>query len=107
MESAAQKLALSKSIQEEAKKVKAKKTVSITKKSLPIKSKQTKSHNTEKVLKKPLQSKKIEKQVNREKIVRDSFTMPVEDYKLLSELKKRCLSRGIDEIGRASCRERV
>ncbi len=96
MEPATQKLALSKSIQAEDKKVKAKQTVSIAKKPQPGKTKQTKSPVTVKVLKKPQQAKKVEKSIKRELIVRDSFTMPQDDYNLISDLKKKCLSNGID-----------
>lgn len=95
MESATQKTALSKSIQAEEKKVKAKITAPVVKKPLPEKTKQTQSRVTVKAPKKPVPKKNTEKQVSREKIIRDSFTMPVEDYKLLSELKKKCLSKGI------------
>ena len=96
MESAAQKLAVSKSIQAEEKKVTAKKTVSITKKQLPKKTKPAKSRVTVTPTKKPLATKGQAKKVSREKIIRDSFTMPVDDYNILSELKKKCLSKGIE-----------
>jgi hypothetical protein len=96
MESASQKTALSNSVQAEEQKVKAKRTVSIAKKPLSGKTQQVKSRVNLKVSKRPLSAKKVVKQVSREKIVRDSFTMPVEDYKLLSELKKTCLSKGIE-----------
>jgi hypothetical protein len=96
MESASQKLALSKSIQAEEKVVIAKRTASIAKKAPTEKAKQSKSGVAVKVLKKPQPAIKAVKEVNRAKIVRDSFTMPQDEYKLLSELKKKCLSQGID-----------
>ncbi len=96
MESATQKLALSKSIQAEEKKVKAKRPASIIKKSSPGKTKQSLSRQTLKVIKKNPVSKNEKNHVGRELIVRDSFTMPVEDYKLLSELKEKCFAKGIE-----------
>ena len=35
------------------------------------------------------------KRVKKEKVVRDSFTMPKTDYEKLGELKQRCLSAGV------------
>ena len=32
----------------------------------------------------------------RPKVVRDSFTMPLEDYEQLKALKKRCLAQGVN-----------
>jgi len=35
------------------------------------------------------------KRVKKEKVVRDSFTMPKTDYEKLGELKQKCLSAGV------------
>jgi hypothetical protein len=35
------------------------------------------------------------KRVKKEKVVRDSFTMPKSDYEKLGELKQKCLSAGV------------
>ena len=95
METPTQKLALSKSVQAEEQKVKSKRTTPIARKPVSGKAPQTKSRASLTVPKKTPAIKKEAKHVSREKIIRDSFTMPVEDYKLLAELKKLCLSKGI------------
>lgn len=35
-------------------------------------------------------------QVKREKVVRDTFTMPRSDYEMIAVLKQRCLDAGVD-----------
>jgi hypothetical protein len=50
-----------------------------------------------KTVKKAAQPKKVEKKKQaKQKVVRDSFTMPEDEYRVLSEIKKRCLAGGID-----------
>jgi hypothetical protein len=37
----------------------------------------------------------VREAVNENKVIRDSFTMPEEDYNLIAELRTRCLKAGI------------
>ena len=39
-------------------------------------------------------ARRTERRVGFEKVVRDSFTMPVEDYELIGVLKQRCIGLG-------------
>lgn len=43
---------------------------------------------------KPGKPKKEEK-VKKEKVIRDSFTMPIRDFEKIAELKKQCLKLGV------------
>ena len=44
---------------------------------------------------KPVKGEAKKQQDKRPKVVRDSFTMPLEDYEQLKALKKLCLAQGV------------
>jgi len=95
MEDTTLKTALSKSIRAEEKKVMVKKPPVTPKKTAhsPSRGKPT---SAAKPVKKSAAPKKIEKQSHKQKNVRDSFSMPENEYKVLSEIKKKCLANGIE-----------
>ena len=90
MEDNTQKTALTETLKAEEKKVMAKKPAVGKKKPT------AKSAAVRKTVKKPSAPKKVEKKQVKQEIVRDSFTMPENEYRILSELKKKCLASGID-----------
>jgi len=49
-----------------------------------------------KTVKKTAGPKKDVKKQAKQKVIRDSFTMPENEYRVLSEIKKKCLAGGID-----------
>ena len=95
MEDNTQKTALTETLKAEEKKVMAKKPPVARKKSAP-KPKVAKPAVVRKTVKKPSAPKKVEKKQAKQKVVRDSFTMPENEYRVLSEIKKKCLAGGID-----------
>jgi len=95
MEEQTQKTALSNTIKAEEKKVMVKQPVATAKKTI-LKPSQKKAASAAKPAKKESTLKKPEKQSDKKKNVRDSFSMPENEYKVLSEIKKRCLANGIE-----------
>lgn len=95
MDDNAQKTALTEAVKAEEKKVMAKKPA-VAKKQPTPKPKVAKPVAVRKAIKKPSAPKKVEKKQTKQKVVRDSFTMPEIEYRVLSELKKKCLAGGID-----------
>jgi hypothetical protein len=95
MDDNTQKTALTETLKAEETKVMAKKPAGARKKPTP-KPKVTKPAVARKTVKKAAQPKKVEKKQAKQKVVRDSFTMPEGEYRVLSEIKKKCLAGGID-----------
>jgi catalase len=94
MEDKTQKTALSETIQAEENKVKAKQPA-VAAKMATRKLSQAKPASDAKSVKKAAAPKKNEKQSHKKKNVRDSFSMPENEYTVLSEIKKKCLANGI------------
>ncbi len=95
MEDNTQKTALTKTLKAEEKKIMAKKPEAATKKPTR-KPKVTKPAVVRKTVKKAAAPKKAEKKQTKQKVIRDSFTMPENEYRVLSEIKKKCLAGGVD-----------
>ncbi len=95
MEDNTQKTALTETLKAEENKVMAKKPA-VGKKKPTAKPKVAKTKVVRKVVKKPSAPKKVEKKPTKQKVIRDSFTMPENEYRVLSEIKKKCLAGGID-----------
>lgn len=95
MEDNTQKTALTETLKAEEQKVMSKKPAVARKKPTP-KSKVAKPVIVRKAVKKSSAPKKVEKKQTKQKVVRDSFTMPENEYRILSEIKKKCLAGGID-----------
>jgi hypothetical protein len=95
MEDNAQKTALTETLKAEEKKVMGKRPAAAKKKPTP-KPKVAKPVAARKTVKKPSAPKKVVKKQTKQKVVRDSFTMPENEYLVLSEIKKKCLAGGID-----------
>lgn len=95
MDDNTQKTALAETPKAEEKKVMAKRPAVAKKKPTP-KPKAAKPVTVRKTVKKPSAPKKVEKKQAKQKVIRDSFTMPENEYKVLSEIKKKCLAGGID-----------
>ncbi len=95
MEDNTQKMALAETIKTDEKKVMERKPAA-SKKKPTSKPKIAKPVIVRKVVKKPSAPKKVEKKQTKQKVVRDSFTMPENEYRVLSEIKKKCLAGGID-----------
>jgi hypothetical protein len=95
MDDNTQKTALTESLKAEEKKVMEKKPAVARKKPTP-KPRATKPAVAKKTVKKAVQPKKAEKKPAKQKVIRDSFTMPENEYRVLSEIKKKCLAGGID-----------
>jgi acetylornithine/succinyldiaminopimelate/putrescine aminotransferase len=72
------------------------KKTAVAKKTPAPKSKVAKPAVARKTVKKAAQPKKVEKKQAKQNVVRDSFTMPEDEYRVLSEIKKKCLAGGID-----------
>lgn len=94
MEDNTQKTALNESLKAEAKKVMAKKPATSNKKTTP-KPRRAKSAVAIKPVKKTAAPKKSERKHHKQKTIRDSFTMPENEYIVLAALKKKCLKGGI------------
>lgn len=75
-------------------KVTAKSPAATAKKATP-KTSRPKQAVVTKSAKKTATRKKVEKKNHKQKIIRDSFTMPENDYNILAALKKKCLAGGI------------
>lgn len=95
MEDNSQKTALTETLKAEEKKVMEKKPAATRRKTAP-KPKVAKPPVVRKAAKKPAPIKKVVKKQTKQKVIRDSFTMPESEYLVLSELKKKCLAGGID-----------
>lgn len=106
MENSTQKTALNESLKAEAKRIMAKKAATTGKKMMrkPQNSKPAVASKKGSASSKPASKKrttnaaaanKSEKKHHREKIVRDSFTMPENEYDMLATLKKKCLAAGV------------
>jgi hypothetical protein len=94
MENNAQKTALTASLKAEEKKVMAKRPLSTGKKTTP-KPTRTKTAIVTKTLKKTATPQHTEKKQHKQKTIRDSFTMPENEYSLIATLKKKCLAAGV------------
>ena len=95
MENNTQKTALTETLKAEEKKVMAK-SPAVARKKPTLKPKVSKPAVARKTAGKPSAPKKVEKKQTKQKVVRDSFTMPENEYRVLSEIKKKCLAGGID-----------
>jgi hypothetical protein len=107
METDTQKSALSDSLKAEEKKVMSKESV-LPKKNTLSKPRTSKLKATAKPAKRAVKSNpkkraigtaspsKSEKKHTKSKVVRDSFTMPENEYNVLAVLKKQCLASGLD-----------
>lgn len=95
MDDNTQKTALTETSKAEVKKVIAKRPA-VAKKKLTPKPKVANPVTVRKTVKNPSALKKVEKKQAKQKVIRDSFTMPEKEYRVLSEIKKKCLAGGID-----------
>jgi len=105
MDDNTQKTALTESLKAEEKKVMTKKPAVARKKPAVARKKPTPKPKVAKaaVVRKPVKTvkktagpKKDVKKQTKQKVIRDSFTMPENEYRVLSEIKKKCLAGGID-----------
>lgn len=94
MEDNTQKTALTQTLKAEEKKVMAKRPAASSKKATP-KPRRAKPAAVTKPAKKTAAPKKADKKHIKQKTIRDSFTMPENEYRILADLKKKCLSGGI------------
>lgn len=106
MENNTQKSALNESLKAEVKKVMAKRPAATSKKTM-LKPRESKPAGTTKKEKKALKSaskklsknnasiNKSEKKLPKQKVIRDSFTMPENEYAVLAALKKKSLAAGV------------
>lgn len=95
MEDNTQKAALTETLKVEEKKVMAKRPAAASKKKT-AKLKRAKPAAVAKPVKKTATPKKAEKKHTKHKTIRDSFTMPENEYRVLADIKKKCLAGGID-----------
>ena len=95
MDDNTQKTALTETLKADEKTVIAKRQPVARKKPTP-KPKVVKPVAARKTVKKTPAPKKVEKKQAKQKVIRDSFTMPENEYRVLSEIKKKCLAGGID-----------
>ncbi len=94
MEDNTQKTALTESLKAEVKKVMAKRPAATTKKTTPQPSR-AKLASVGKSVKKSATPKKAEKKHSKQKTIRDSFTMPENEYLIIADLKKKLLAGGV------------
>ena len=94
MENDSQKTALAKSLKAEEKKVMTKQRATPTNKNTSKPSRGEKV-TVIKPIKKIARTAKSESKHHKQKTIRDSFTMPENEYKVLAELKKKCLASGV------------
>ena len=95
-----QKSALTQSLKAEEKKVTAKRPATKrpaakARKPAATKTTRTKRATPAKPVKKSAAPKKPAKKHHKQKTIRDSFTMPENDYNFLASLKKKCLAGGV------------
>jgi hypothetical protein len=95
MNDTTQKTALTETLIAEEKKVTAKRPAATAKKPATTKTARAKPSAAAKPVKKTAAPKKPEKKHHKQETIRDSFTMPENDYNLLASLKKKCLAGGI------------
>jgi hypothetical protein len=95
MNDTTQKAALTKTLKAEEKKVTTKRPAAKAQKPAATKTARTKRASPAKPVKKSATPKKPAKKHHKQKTIRDSFTMPENDYNVLASLKKKCLAGGI------------
>jgi hypothetical protein len=95
MNDTTQKTALTETLKAEEKKVTAKRPAAKTRKPASTKTTRTKRATAAKPVKKAATPKKPVKKHYKQKTIRDSFTMPENDYSIIASLKKKCLAGGV------------